>query len=104
MRRLEPLEESAPEDFELWFLLGEAQCAAGDPVGALESWKHASKLKTSDVASRRRVLVALVKAGDEAAREAARKLLAETPNDKDLRALLDEPNLPGPAASDPCAH
>ncbi len=104
LRRLEPLETSAPEDFEVWFLLGEARCAAGDRAGALESWRTALKLRTSDVAAQRRVVMALVRAGDEEAREAARKLLAESPNDKELRDLLDQPSSSGPAPSDPCDH
>jgi hypothetical protein len=104
LRRLEPLKTSAPEDFEVWFLLGEARCAVGDRAGALESWRTAVKLRTSDVASKRRVAVALARAGDEEGREAARKLLAESPNDKELRDLLDQPSGPGPAPSDPCDH
>lgn len=104
LARLEPMKELAAEDFQLWFLLGEAQCAAGDPVGAIESWKRASKLRAADALSRRRVVVALIRARDEEGVEAGRKLLAETPGDQELRRLIDEPVVPGPAAADPCAR
>jgi hypothetical protein len=104
VRRLETLKTSAPEDFQVWFLLGEARCALGDRAGALESWRTALKLRTSDGASRRRVVTALVRAGDDEAREAARKLLSESPNDTELKDLLDQPSSSGPAPSDPCDH
>jgi len=101
-KRLEALKGDAADDFELWFLLGKAQCATGDKAEVLESWKRAAKLKTSDKASRRVVAMALARAGIDEGREAARQLLKESPNDTELRALMDQPDVPGPAP-DPCA-
>jgi cytochrome c-type biogenesis protein CcmH/NrfG len=103
LKRLEPLKESAADEFAFWFLLGEAQCATSDAGGAIASWKRASKLRTSDAAARRRVVVALVRAGDDEGLEAARKLLQETPGDQELKSLIDEPIAPGPTVTDPCA-
>jgi predicted Zn-dependent protease len=104
LKRLEPLKESAADDFAFWYLLGESQCAAGDAGGALASWKRASKLRTADAAARRRVVFALVRVGDDEGIAAARKLLQETPGDQELQRLLDEPIAPGPTVADPCAR
>ncbi len=101
IHRLEPLTSIEPKDFEVWYLLGEAQCAAGEGAKALESWRHAVWLQTSDRVSRRKVTLALARTGDAEGREAARQLLLEVPDDEELKSLLTQPN-PAEPPSDPC--
>jgi cytochrome c-type biogenesis protein CcmH/NrfG len=91
-----------PEDFELWYLLGNAQCAAGDPSAATESWRRAVWLKTSDRPAKRKIALALTRSGDPEGREAARGLLLETPGDEELKTLLTQPTPSGPLP-DPCS-
>ncbi|HEV8112554.1 MAG TPA: hypothetical protein VGR31_07240 [Planctomycetota bacterium] len=102
LHRLEPLRLTIPEDFELWYLLGNAQCAAGDPSAATESWRRAVWLKTSDRLAKRKIALALTRSGDAEGREAARGLLLETPGDEELKALLTQPTPSGPLP-DPCS-
>jgi cytochrome c-type biogenesis protein CcmH/NrfG len=101
LRRLDSLKESSPEDFEVWSLLGQAQCALGDGPRALESWRRAVWLKTSDSAARRKIALALARSGDAEGREALRQILLETPNDQELKSFLSQPSAPGPLP-DPC--
>jgi len=101
--RLEPLRELTPEDFETWFLLGEAYCAAGDSAKAREHWRRAMWLETSDRASKRKAALALARSGDPEGLEAARQFLLENPDDEELKALLSAPD-PSAPPRDPCAR
>ncbi len=101
LRRLEPLQQATPDDFEVWFLTGEAQCAAGDANGARESWRRAAGLKSFDRVAQHKIALALARSDAEGQREAARAILAETPGDTELKALLEQPAPAGPLP-DPC--
>jgi tetratricopeptide (TPR) repeat protein len=101
--RLDALAEVAAPSFELFELLGSTRCALGEPAKALEAWKRAAPLPTTDRAARRKVVLAVARAGDTVGIEAATKLLMELPSDSDLREVLGRPANLGPI-SDPCSN
>jgi hypothetical protein len=69
----------------------------------MEAWKRAAPLPTTDRAARRKVVLAVARAGDPVGIEAATKLLMELPSDSDLREVLGRPANLGPI-SDPCSN
>jgi predicted Zn-dependent protease len=100
LRRLEPLRISSPDDFDVWSMLGEAQCASGDSTSAIESWRHAVSMTTADRNTRRPVAMILAGCRDPEARASATQFLGEFPDDRELKAKLEADSSGLPAA--PC--
>jgi len=105
VRRLEKIAEIPPGRFEVFDLLGRAQCARGDGAKALEAWKRAVELNPPsdyDIVARKRVVLAVARTGDPAGIAAAKRLLLQRPDDQELHAVLEQPVGTGPMV-DPCA-
>jgi hypothetical protein len=102
LARLEPLVAAGEIRFDLFELLGRVQCALGSSEKALEAWKRAVELPTSDRRARKKVILAVARTGDPVGIAGARQLLLESPTDTELRAVLMKPVGSGPAP-DPCS-
>ena len=103
--RLERIAALGPANFEVFDLLGRAHCARGDGAKALEAWKRAAAVQPPpdyDVQARKRVLVAVARAGDPGGLAAARSFLMEHPEDEQIQAILGQPIGSGPPV-DPCS-
>jgi tetratricopeptide (TPR) repeat protein len=79
-------------DLALWYWLGEAQRQTGDHPAAARSWRRALDLQPENRALKRELAMELVRAADPDGRKMIEALLAETPDDAELRVFLE----PGP--------
>ena len=107
VRRLTPLAGSSTAQAELLALLSEAQEQTGDVAAAVQAWRRAHESRPADRSIRRRLAMARVRAGEPGARSAIEALLAEEPEDEELRAFLRPPPWPTAqkgAAEDPGSH
>ena len=102
VRRLEPLATDQARSFELFEVLGRAHCALGQGAQALEAWKRAVDLPSDDRVARRKVILAVARAGDPAGIAAAQRLLLEMPEDQAILGVLEHPVRTGPP-TDPCS-
>jgi tetratricopeptide (TPR) repeat protein len=96
-KRLEALSVHEPASFEIWYYLGEAQTQLGDHQGACSSWKRALELMPEHELTRRKLAMALVRAGDPEGVKRVNELLAEEPEDEELRVFLGPGPYPVPA-------
>jgi len=105
--RLAPLGASNTATFEVLALLGDAHEQTGDGTAAMQVWRRALELRPEDRWIRRRLAMAQVRAGEAAGRSAVEALLAEEPEDVELRAFLGPapwPTAQRGAAQDPGSH
>jgi len=105
--RLAPLGASNTATFEVLALLGDAHEQTGDTTAAMQAWRRALELRPEDRWIRRRLAMAQVRAGEAAGRSAVEALLAEEPEDVELRAFLGPapwPTAQRGAAQDPGSH
>ncbi|MBL8862438.1 MAG: tetratricopeptide repeat protein [Planctomycetes bacterium] len=97
-RRLAPLAAHPGAGFEVLAVLGEALEQLGDPAGAVSAYKRALELRPADLPVRRRLAMAQVRAGDPEGEALVQSLLAEHPEDEELRAFLGPGPWPPPPA------
>ncbi len=95
--RLDALVRRGDTSFDVWSLLGAAREAVGDAPGAIEAWRRALERRRDDRWVRRRLAMALVRAGDPEGVSIVRELLAVEPHDEELELFLGPGPWPPPA-------
>jgi predicted Zn-dependent protease len=92
VRRLAAIETLARDDFDYWWLTGEARLRAKDRTGAVHAWRRALELRPNHPAILRRLGPELVRQNDPQGRAIIEQLLKTNPNDPQLTPFLG----PGP--------
>lgn len=96
MARLRPLVTDDVRRVEVWYTLAEAEELSGELGPAARSWRRAAEIAPTDPTIERRLALALVRAGDPEGRSRVEALVAEHPEDEDLKQFLGPGPFPAP--------
>lgn len=94
--RMRPLATSDMRRVEVWYTLAEAEELSGELAAAARAWRRAAELAPQDPGIARRLAMALVRSGDPEGRAHVERILAEHPEDEDLKPFLGPGPFPPP--------